>query len=216
MTAVIAMAVAWIEANPALTWAAAFLVSASEAIVLVGALVPGSPILIAIGAAAGIGHVSLSGVIIAAIGGAVVGDGLSYWIGHRYRDRLLVGWPFARRPGLLRQGTAFFGRWGMLGVATARFLPGLRAVVPVVAGMFGMRPTAFYAANVTSAIVWAPLHILPGTVAVLLADLLLPLEMDDLGDFALPGIAILGLLLLGARRLWRRRAAGCSHQAIGQ
>ncbi len=208
MTAVIAMAVAWIEANPALTWAAAFLVSASEAIVLVGALVPGSPILIAIGAAAGIGHVSLSGVIIAAIGGAVVGDGLSYWIGHRYRDRLLVGWPFARRPGLLRQGTAFFGRWGMLGVATARFLPGLRAVVPVVAGMFGMRPTAFYAANVTSAIVWAPLHILPGTVAVLLADLLLPLETDGLGDFALPGIAILGLLLLGARRLWRRRAAG--------
>jgi len=205
MTAIIAMAVAWIEANPALTWAAAFLISASEAIVLIGALVPGSPILIAIGAAAGIGHVSLGGVIIAAVGGAVVGDGLSYWVGHRYRDRLLVGWPFARRPGLLRQGTAFFGRWGMLGVATARFLPGLRAVVPVVAGMFGMRPAAFYTANVTSAIVWAPLHILPGTAAVLLADLLLPIEMDDLGDFALPGIAILGLLLLGARRLWRRR-----------
>jgi membrane protein DedA with SNARE-associated domain len=95
----------------------------------------------------------------------------------------------------------------MLGVATARFLPGLRAVVPVVAGMFGMRPTAFYTANVTSAVVWAPLHILPGTAAVLLADLLLPLEMDDLGDFALPGIAIFGLLVLGARRLWRRKAA---------
>jgi membrane protein DedA with SNARE-associated domain len=206
IAAIVAMAVAWIEANPALTWAAAFLVSASEAIVLVGALVPGSPILIAIGAAAGIGHVSLSGVIIAAIGGAVVGDGVSYWVGHRYRDRLLVGWPFARRPGLLRQGTAFFSRWGMLGVATARFLPGLRAVVPVVAGMFGMRPTAFYAANVTSAIVWAPLHILPGTIAVLLADLLLPLQMDNFGHLALPGIAIIGLLLLGARHLWRRKA----------
>jgi membrane protein DedA with SNARE-associated domain len=207
MTAIIAMAAAWIEANPALTWAAAFLISASEAIVLLGARVPGSPILIAIGAAAGIGHVSLGGVIVAAIAGAVVGDGLSYWIGHRYRDRLLVGWPFAKRPGLLRQGTAFFGRWGMLGVMTARFLPGLRAVVPVVAGMFGMRPTAFYTANVTSAIIWAPLHILPGTAAVLLADLLLPLEMDDVGDFALPGVAIVGLLLLGARRLWRRRSA---------
>ena len=33
MTDVIAMAVAWIEANPALTWAAAFFISASEAIV---------------------------------------------------------------------------------------------------------------------------------------------------------------------------------------
>jgi membrane protein DedA with SNARE-associated domain len=207
MTAVVAMAVAWIDANPALTWAVAFLISASEAIVLIGALVPGSPILIAIGAAAGIGHVSLCGVILAAIAGAVVGDGLSYWIGHRYRERLLVGWPFATRPGLLRQGAAFFGRWGMLGVATARFLPGLRAVVPVVAGMFGMRPPAFYAANVTSAIIWAPLHILPGTAAALLADLLLPLEMDDFGDFALPGVAIFGLLLLGARHLWRRRAA---------
>jgi len=205
MTAIVGMAVAWIEANPALTWAAAFLVSASEAIVLIGALVPGSPILIAIGAAAGIGHVSLSGVIIAAVAGAVVGDGLSYWIGHRYRERLLGGWPFAKRPGLLRQGTAFFSRWGMLGVATARFLPGLRAVVPVVAGMFGMRPTAFYTANITSAIVWAPLHILPGTVAVLLADLLLPIQLDDFDAFVLPGVAIIGLLLLGARHLWRRK-----------
>jgi hypothetical protein len=31
--------------------------------------------------------------------------------------------------------------------------------------------------------------------------------MDDVGDFALPGVAIVGLLLLGARRLWRRKSA---------
>jgi hypothetical protein len=31
--------------------------------------------------------------------------------------------------------------------------------------------------------------------------------MDDFGDFALPGIAIFGLLILGARHLWRRKGA---------
>lgn len=201
MTGIAAAATAWIAANPGLTWAVAFVVAAAESVVVVGALVPGTPILMAIGAAASLGHVSLVGVVAAAVAGAILGDGLSYWAGHRHRERLLGGWPFARRPRLLARGEAFFHRWGALGVATARFLPGVRAVVPVVAGIFGMRPVVFYVANVASAAVWAPVHILPGAAVGLLAGLHLPPDLDDL---ALPAAAALGLLFWGAHRLRRR------------
>lgn len=204
MTALIADITGFIAAHPGLTWAVAFVVAASEAFVVVGALVPGTPILMAIGAAASLGHVSLTGVVVVAILGAVAGDGLSYWIGHRHADRLLAGWPFATRPGLLATGEAFIRRFGVPGVALARFLPGMRSVVPVVAGMFGMRPAAFYASNVASAIVWAPLHILPGALAGLLAGMHLGADLDDL---AVPGAAILGFALLILRRAWLRRRA---------
>jgi membrane protein DedA with SNARE-associated domain len=203
MTELVAAVSGFIAAHPGLTWAVAFLVAAAESIIVVGALVPGTPILLAIGAAGSLGHVSLTGVVVAAILGAMLGDGLSYWIGHRHRDSLLRGWPFAARPGLLARGQDFIGRFGVPAIALARFLPGVRAVVPVVAGMFGMRPLPFYAANIASALVWAPVHILPGALVGLIADLHLP---DDLDDWGIPAAAALGVLLWGLRRIWVRWA----------
>lgn len=194
---------AWIAANPSLTLAFAFLIAASESLVVVGALIPGTPILMAIGAAASLGHVSLSGVVVAATLGAIIGDGLSYWLGHRYRDRLLTSWPLASHPVLLARGVAFFRRWGALGIALARFLPGVRAVVPVVAGMFRMPPATFYLSNIASALVWAPVHILPGALVGVIASLHLPVH---LGHWAIPAAAALGLVLWGLRRLWLRIA----------
>jgi membrane protein DedA with SNARE-associated domain len=203
MTEIVAAISGFIAAHPGLTWAVAFLVAAAESIIVVGALVPGTPILLAVGAAGSLGHVSLGGVVIAAILGAIVGDGLSYWIGHTHRERLRGGWPFATRPRLLARGQDFIARFGVPAIALARFLPGVRAVVPVVAGMFGMRPLPFYAANIASALVWAPVHILPGALVGLLADLHLS---DDLEHWAIPAAAALGVLLWALRRIWVRWA----------
>lgn len=212
MTEIVGAVSGLIAAHPGLTWAIAFLVAAGESVVVVGAFVPGTPILLAIGAAGSLGHVSLTGVIVAAILGAVLGDGVSYWIGHRHRDRLLAGWPFAMRPALLARGQAFIARFGVPSVALARFLPGVRAVVPVVAGMFGMRPLPFYAANVASALVWAPVHILPGALVGLLADLHLP---DDLDDWAIVAAAAAGVIALVPRRARLTRVFGRLGRAGG-
>ena len=202
MSALSQAVAAWIAANPGLTWAVAFTVATAESIVVVGALVPGTPILLALGAAASLGHASLPGIVAAAVTGAVVGDGVSYWLGHRHRDRLRGGWPFVGRPALLARGEAFFTRWGAAGVAFARFLPGVRAVVPVVAGMLGMRPAVFYVANVLSALVWAPLHVLPGAAVGWLAAWHLPADLDDL---ALPAIVACGVSVWLLHRVWQGR-----------
>lgn len=147
-----------------------FLTAAAEAIAVIGSIVPGTTILIGVGAVIGLGHLPLWPILIWATLGAIAGDGVSYWLGHRYRHHVVRIWPFSRRPHLLAQGEAFFRRHGGKSVAIGRFLPVMRAVVPLVAGVLGMSPAKFYAANVLSAIAWAPLHILPGAaIGALLA-----------------------------------------------
>jgi undecaprenyl-diphosphatase len=188
--------------HPHAVWAVAFLVAASESIVVVGALVPGTPVLMAIGAAGSLGHVSLAGVVAGAVLGAVAGDGLSYWIGHRYGERLARGWPFAGRPERLARGRAFIDRFGLLAVGLARFLPAVRAIVPVVAGMLGMPPARFYLANVASALIWAPLHVLPGALVGFVARLHLSDEFDE---WAIPTAALTGLVVWALHRRRRSR-----------
>lgn len=42
--------------------------------------------------------------------GAFAGDGISYWIGRRWGDRLRGFWPFSRYPQLLDRGETMFRR----------------------------------------------------------------------------------------------------------
>src|SRR4051812_6415086 len=55
------------------------------------------------------------------------------------------------------------GTWA---VFFARFVPPVRAFVPITAGALGMAPFRFYAVNIPAILLWAPAHVLPGVVAV--------------------------------------------------
>ncbi len=155
----------YIGAHPGLATLLVFLLAASESVVLVGALVPGTAILVALSAMIGMGRLPLWPILAAAVAGAVAGDGFSYWIGHHWRERIAAVWPFSRHPALLERGHAFFARHGAKSLFVARFTPGVRAVIPVLAGSAGMAPGRFIVANVGSALVWAPSHVLPGALA---------------------------------------------------
>jgi membrane protein DedA with SNARE-associated domain len=140
---------------------AVFTATMLESMAFVGSFFPGMSIVIALsGVAASLGLSVWSLVLWCALG-AIVGDGVSYWIGHRYGDHIKSMWPFATRPELLRKGTEFFERRGGMSIVVGRFLPFTRAVVPIVAGMLEMAPGRFYAANILSAIAWALLNVLP-------------------------------------------------------
>lgn len=142
-----------------------FVLAASESIVVIGAFVPGTAILLGLSAAVGLGHLSLWPVLVAATLGAIAGDGLSFWIGNRWRDGILTAWPLRSHPDLIAKSSSFFARHGGKSILIARFTPGVRAVVPVMAGVSGMSPARFFTANIVSAMIWAPAHILPGAAA---------------------------------------------------
>jgi hypothetical protein len=71
-------------------------------------------------------------------------------------------WPFHRHPEWLARGESFFRRHGGKSILIGRFVGPVRHIIPVVAGMMGMRPTVFYGVNVLSALAWAPAYLLPG------------------------------------------------------
>jgi membrane protein DedA with SNARE-associated domain/membrane-associated phospholipid phosphatase len=152
----------FITHHPAMAYGAIFLTSLSESLALVGLIVPGTVIMFGIGAIVATGSLELKPVLMLAAIGAISGDGISYWLGHHYQKRLKRIWPFSRYPDMLKNGEAFFHRHGGKSVLFGRFVGPVRPIIPLVAGMLGMRPLHFSIVNVLSAIGWAFVYILPG------------------------------------------------------
>lgn len=158
-------AVELVALYPAVALAVVFLAAIIEAVAVLGILIPGTPILMAVAGAAAMAGQPMLPFLGLSIVGAVIGDFLSFWAGKRFSLRLRGLWPFSRRPGLMENAVRFFERYGVYSVALCRFVPVLRSTVPLVAGMAGMQQRRFVTANVLSAFVWAPVHIYPAQLA---------------------------------------------------
>lgn len=154
----------WIRQYPGWSGAVVFAVAMLESLVLVGVLVPGAAVMLGAGALVALGALELWPTMAWAAAGAIVGDGLSFWVGYRYRSQLLGIWPFSRFAALIQRGEVFFQRHGGKSVVFGRFVGPVRAVIPTVAGMMGMTPLRFAVVNILSALAWAPAYILPGVV----------------------------------------------------
>jgi undecaprenyl-diphosphatase len=139
-----------------------FLVCVGEAVFILGLLVPSLPILLLVGGLITTHDLNFWPIFFAATLGGIVGDAISYWIGFWLKDRIKTVWPFRNYLSLINQGEIFFQRHGGKAIFIGRFITGLKAVVPGIAGMLGMRWSYFTFINVISAFVWAASHILPG------------------------------------------------------
>ncbi|MEI9901728.1 MAG: DedA family protein [Hyphomicrobium sp.] len=136
----------------------AFLVAFGESLCFLSIVWPGWAILTGLAfllAASGVGWPILIATIIAAGLGGVVGYSLSYWVGHYFKDSIGGIWPFTTHPNLIPRGEAFFDEHGLWSVFLGHFVGPVRAVIPVVAGMFSMPQIPFQIANVSSAFIWA-------------------------------------------------------------
>lgn len=152
---------AFIAAHPHLAYAIVLMLALSESTPVIGVFIPGTAAILAIGALVPTGVVQLWPLLGAAAAGAIIGDGLSFWVGHRYHREILERWPLNRHTELVVRSEAFFALHGDKSVFIARFTPGVRAFIPLMAGILQMPVGRFYAANILSALVWAPSHILP-------------------------------------------------------
>ena len=164
MTGMINSFMQWVSVHPHLTGFIVGVIACSEALAFIGLVVPGTVLMLAAGALVGVGLVDFWSIFAWAVGGAVLGDGISYWIGHHYREKLSNINILRRHPQWLIRGNEFFQRHGGKSVLFARFVGPVRPVIPVVAGMLGMSPLRFYLNNVLSALAWAPAHLLAGMV----------------------------------------------------
>ena len=147
-------------------WAIAvvFLVAMSEALLVIGLFVPSTAVLIGAGTLIGAGKLPFWPIMIATVLGCVTGDQLSYWAGRIFGDRLRTMWPLRNYPYLLAKGEDYVRVHGGKSIAIGRFVPGVKAVVPGIAGMFGMGQGFFLTVNFFSGIAWSALHVLPGVL----------------------------------------------------
>lgn len=166
MTSFLDPLISFVSAHAWLAYLTLFLAALLEAVPVVGSVVPGSTIILALSALIPGGELKLQWVLLAAALGAVLGDGSAYWIGHKRQREILNTWPLTNYPRVIEESESFFNRFGTWAVFFARFVPPIRAFVPVTAGALGMAPVRFYAINIPAILVWAPAHVLPGVLAV--------------------------------------------------
>src|SRR5690606_29420179 len=155
---------AWISAHPVAAGGLIFLIAFCDAIVVLGIVVPALPLLFAIGALIGLGHIDGPYAITCAALGAFAGDGIGYWVGRRWGSRLREHWPFRRYPQLLDRGEQVFRRHGIKGIVIARFVGAIRAFVPAIAGRRGMRPRRYLPMSLLACFLWAGLFLAPGWI----------------------------------------------------
>lgn len=134
-------------------WAVGLLVGLES----LGLPLPGETALVAAAVyAGGTGDLSITGVLAAALLGAVLGDGAGYLVGRA------VGWPVllrhGRRVGLtrdrLRVGRTLFLRHGGKVVFFGRFVAFLRVLAASLAGASGMPWPRFASFNAAGAAAW--------------------------------------------------------------
>lgn len=165
MSALLNQLIQFVSEHPLLAYATVFVAAWLEAVPVLGAFVPGSTLIIGLSAFVAAGELNLTGVMAAAIIGAAIGDGVSFVTGHTYQRKILTMWPLASYPAVVARSEAFFETRGTLAVLLARFVPPVRAFVPVIAGALGMPPARFFAVNIPAIGLWACAHILPGALA---------------------------------------------------
>src|SRR5688572_29154049 len=112
MPDIIGTVLQWLNTHSEYSWLITFLISASESIAIIGTIIPGSITMTAIGALAGSGIIPLWSTIFWAFLGAVVGDGISYWLGYKFKGHIRQSWLFKQNKKVFDKGEKFFLKHG--------------------------------------------------------------------------------------------------------
>jgi len=121
-----------------------------------GLPIPAAPLLIAAGVLAGIGQLNFALVFGVSVVASLLSDHFWYQIG-RYRGRKVLS--LLCRISLdpdscVRKTKEIFARHGARSLLVAKFIPGMTAVAPPLAGIFHMRPLRFLLFDGLGAFFW--------------------------------------------------------------
>lgn len=131
-----------------------------------GVPVPSMPLLLAAGALAGAGRMSLALVLAIPIVAAIISDVIWFEMGRR-RGAHVLQWlcKISLEPdSCVRRTQDIFKRYGVKSLVVAKFVPGLNTVAPPLAGMGRIGWPVFLAFDGLGALVWAGTTVLVGFV----------------------------------------------------
>jgi membrane-associated protein len=130
----------------------------AECGLLVGFFLPGDTLLFAAGISIATGRIttSLATFLVVAPIAAILGNLVGYWIGYR-AGPMVFDRPESRmfRPEYVTRAHAFFERFGSWTIIIGRFVPIVRTVATVMAGVGRMRFSLYAVYSVVGGILWA-------------------------------------------------------------
>lgn len=127
----------------------------AESGILLGVFLPGDSLLFAAGLLSAVGFLSLWPLIALVVVSAILGDSVGYWFGTR------VGAGLYKRPDsrffkqeYLRQTERFYETYGGRAIILARFVPIVRTIAPILAGIGSMNYRTFISYNAIGGLAW--------------------------------------------------------------
>lgn len=137
------------------------LVSFAESLAFVGMIIPGGVLVVTAGFLSANGYFYIGDLIWFAAIGAMLGDGVSYYLGtkgtrfFRNENKML-------KLSHLDRGQLFFRKHGNKSIFLGRFIGPLRPIVPFIAGLSRMSKLSFFFWNAVSAFLWAASYLFLG------------------------------------------------------
>jgi membrane-associated protein len=133
-------------------WAIVF----AESGLLIGFMLPGDSLLFTAGFLASQGYLEIVPLALGSFIAAILGDAVGYYFGKKTGKRIFKkeeGWFFHK--DRLLEAKVFYDTYGPWAIILARFMPVVRTLAPILAGVGEMPYRTFFVANVAGAVVWA-------------------------------------------------------------
>jgi membrane-associated protein len=173
-----------------------FAIVFAESGLLVGFFFPGDSLLFTAGVLASANVLDIRILVPLIFSAAILGDNLGYFIGRKAGEKLFQREDsFFFRRSNVEKTKIFFERHGARAIILARFVPVVRSIAPVFAGVGQMRYRRFFLYDFFGGILWA--------CGLPIAGYFLGNTVPNIDEYLLPIIGVIIFIsLLPAIKLW--------------
>jgi len=190
------------EMIEAIGYLGVFIIVFLESGVPIGVILPlpGDTLLFSAGLLAAAGAFDLIPLMATVIVAAILGDSAGYWFGKKYGPKI-----FSKESGMflnkkhMERAEVFYMKYGRIAIILARFLPIIRTVAPIFAGVGSMRYQTFITYNIIGACIWG--------VSLTLLGYFLGSIIPDIDRYLLPILLVIICITAfpALREMWKMR-----------
>ncbi len=128
----------------------------AESGLLIGFFFPGDSMLFTAGLLAAQGWWNINWLVLGSFLTAVLGDGVGYTFGKKFGPKVFTNpQSLLWQPEHIKRAQRFFARYGGKTIILARFIPFIRTLAPILAGVGKMKYGYFLIYNIIGALIWA-------------------------------------------------------------
>lgn len=166
----------------------------AESGLLIGFIFPGDSLMFTAGFLASQGYLNIWVLLVACFLAAVAGDSAGYYFGEKIGPRIFTkeDSQFFKKE-YVSKARRFYEKYGGKAIVLARFLPVVRTLVPILAGVGRMRYSTFLFYNIFGGFLW--------TIGLITFGYVLGSSIADIDKYLLP--IILGIILLSSLFAYR-------------